>query len=307
MTPRAATSTTIFNPSPQEADGLLALYHDPSVSLADLAREAGTTLPHLQRWLASPQIASQLDTLEQANAQRIRALAAQHLPAAIGVLTSILREHLHAHRTGTLSDDPQIRQRQHETARKAATLLANLSRWTPGPTATRSTSASTTTTTSSANATTATTPKPNSPRQHHHAPDPAFLARLLGLTAASPTNRIAAYADDAQADPITTDAGAPDPTPADAHAEDSTPAHTEPAAASANANGAAPDTPLSANPPTNLSPETLTALERLSTIPDDADPQEVNALVATVLRDPFLPTLIALAPVIKSTPHRDSG
>jgi len=301
VTPAQAAATAPFNPSAEEAERLLALYHDPSLSLADLAREAGTTLCQLQRWLASPEISAQLDAIEQASALRLRALAAQHLPVAVGVLTALLREHLEAHRAGRLADDPLIRQRQHETARKAATLLTRLSRWIPGPSSSRPTSASANN--GAAAPTTSATPKST----RHHTPDPAFLARLLGLTAASPTNRIAAYTDDAEAAPAE-----PDPAPAEPHAEAPDEAHTEPAADSANANGAAPDTPLSATHPTNLNPETLTALERLSTIPDDADPQEVNALVATVLRDPFLPTLIALAPVINSTsptsaPLPDSG
>ena len=139
-----APASKTFSPAPDEADRLLTLLTDPHRSLADIAAEAGLTLPALTVWLTTPDVSARIDATESLAARRARLVAADALPAAIGTLTAILRAFLRAVADQPAAPDQASAEHQHrraETARKAAALLHRLSNFTPGPARPRATTA----------------------------------------------------------------------------------------------------------------------------------------------------------------------
>jgi len=101
---------------------LLRAFLDPALSLPDMAEAHGLDLSDLVAWSADPEVAAQLDALEALAHRRLRALAAQHAPAAVQTLATLLT-----------SPAP-------ETARRAASALLRLLGKGPTPTPVRATS-----------------------------------------------------------------------------------------------------------------------------------------------------------------------
>lgn len=153
-----------FSPTPDEADHLLALIANPGGrSLSDIAAEAGVSLPALTLWLSQPEIAARLDAIEALAARRVRLVATEALPLVVQTLTTILKDYVSTSGGGdkaapSAPASPDHAHRRDETARKAAALLARLSRFTPGPTRPRAT----TTNAASAQPSDAPSPPPSS-------------------------------------------------------------------------------------------------------------------------------------------------
>ena len=99
-------STTPISPALHRS--LLAAFLDPSQTIPEVAEAHSLDLSALLAWSADPEVAAELDALEALAQRRLRALAAQHIPAAVETLAKLLT-----------SPAP-------ETARRAASALLRL-------------------------------------------------------------------------------------------------------------------------------------------------------------------------------------
>lgn len=265
-----------FSPTPEQTEHLLALIADPKGrSLTDIAAEAGLSLPALTLWLAQPDIAARLDAMEALAARRVRLVATDALPVVVQALTTILKNHLSSapSHPGAGAQTPEQAHRRDETARKAAALLARLSRFTPGPTRARATSA---------------LPASPNPTQGRLAAIHAPLATHAGDQAPSRPHDVPSSStptpEGAEGVGVGGDGGvggvggrcatasAPAVAPATQHSLPADPASLALAILSL--------------PPESVDlsdPETAALLHRLATLPDDAPPDEAQRLVTQLL------------------------
>ncbi|MBX3357913.1 MAG: hypothetical protein KF745_05750 [Phycisphaeraceae bacterium] len=125
-----------FSPSPDRIDSILDALADPDVTLREVAEIHSTTLEALTLFITRPDIAERLRLIESAVAHRTRLIAVNFLPSVVKTLNRILDEHnaeeSHVPIPATNLRALEYRRRARETARRAASLLLRLSRFSPG-------------------------------------------------------------------------------------------------------------------------------------------------------------------------------
>jgi hypothetical protein len=129
---------TSFRPPEPVAAAIIAALADPAASFLDIASKHQTTLEALTLWITRPDIAERLENIHHIAAARIRLIAANIMPQALGGLTDIL-----AHTRKQIEADaaappdqrrtPEQRQRTLETCRRAASRMVCLANFNPIP------------------------------------------------------------------------------------------------------------------------------------------------------------------------------
>ena len=120
---------TPFNPSPETTDALIDDLGSPDLTLRDVAGTYKTTLEALTLWMTRADIATRINNIESAVARRTRLIATNFLPSTVQLLNQILNNQHEEEREPSTSAE---RRRTRDSARKAATLLYRLARFTPG-------------------------------------------------------------------------------------------------------------------------------------------------------------------------------
>ena len=128
----------IFDPAPAAADQVVADLADPLRTLMGIADEHQTSLEALTLWMVRPDIALRLHALQSAAVARARLIALAYLPRTVPVLAEVINDYadqLKAPRRPGPVDAPVARERRRaaDGARKAITLLTNLTRLAPPP------------------------------------------------------------------------------------------------------------------------------------------------------------------------------
>lgn len=123
-----------FNPDPEATDRVLHDLSQPNLSLLEVAEAHETSVQALTLFMARPDIAERLDTIDSAVSRRARHIAANHLGFGARTLATILEEYTdEALNTPVAPNTAAREQRRHarETARKAVSLLLRIAHYHP--------------------------------------------------------------------------------------------------------------------------------------------------------------------------------
>ena len=119
-------------------DSIAAIFDDlnrPDTTLREIAESRGATIDALTLWMARPDIAARLSALESGIARRTRMVAANYLTFAVKAVAGIIREYNDEENNTLLNPnsraDREQRRRARETARRAASLLLRLAKFSP--------------------------------------------------------------------------------------------------------------------------------------------------------------------------------
>lgn len=128
-----------FDPGEQQTADIIEAVLSPVSSLTSIAADHGTSLHAITSWLTRPDIAARIDATESVCARRLRAVAVNHLPIAVGAITHTIRacDYEESHVPAKELNHFEAKRRTRETMLRAARLLLRFASFQPGALPTR--------------------------------------------------------------------------------------------------------------------------------------------------------------------------
>lgn len=168
-----------FDPGEQQTADIIEAVLSPVSSLTSIAADHGTSLHAITNWLTRPDIAARIDATESVCARRLRAVAVNHLPIAVGAITHTIRacDYEESHVPAKELNHFEAKRRTRETMLRASRLLLRFANFQPGALPTRLFRPTTPSPTSPTSPTTQTDFAPQ-PREQPAPPAPHLSLRI---------------------------------------------------------------------------------------------------------------------------------